>query len=331
MVSILFRGIMAVGLITALVNWLQGFDAIRHLNMSSLILAILLGALVNNTVGVPESFRAGIKFCSKRVLRLAVILLGFKLSLAEVGATGYQATVLIGIVSGITLLLTKYVGEKMRVSTSLSILLGSGVSICGAAAVAAVNAITKSDDEEVAYSIGVVTLFGTVFMFLYPLAFQMLHLSEEFYSLWVGISIHEVAQVVAAGFSVSPEVGQAATVVKLTRVLFIIPVTVYLTLAAARQKEGGATGLREITVPWFVIIFLAVVAANSLLAIDPAVRASIITVDGWLMTGAMAALGLELNFAAMRRVGLRPLLLGLISSVFISLLSLAVIKGSGVM
>jgi len=188
----------------------------------------------------------------------------------------------------------------------------------GAAAIAAVNSVIKGDDKDVAYSIGVVTLFGTLFMFLYPLSFLIFKMNELVYLLWVGTSIHEVAQVVAAGFAISQDVGAEATMVKLIRVLLIIPVTLLLAYSSNSIGDGTKPNWRGITIPWFVIMFLAVVVINSYVGMPHQVRNILIDIDGWLMTVAMAALGLGIKLVDVRKMGVRPLFLGLVSSVFIS-------------
>lgn len=294
-------------------------------SLSPVILAILLGMLIKNFLGVRRVLRDGVKVCSKKVLRLAIILLGFKLSLAEVSTLGLKATLLIVFVSTATLLVSVWLGRKMGIAKHLSLLIGAGSSICGASAVIAVDAVSKDPKEEdVAFAVGVVTVFGTLFMLAYPLLDKLLHMTDLFYGMWTGLSVHEVAQVVAAGFAVSEEAGEVATVVKLTRVLFIIPVTLWLTFAAARGL-GGKISLKKITVPWFVILFFGVVVLNSVHIVPPAAVAKMVEVDNFLMTVAMAALGLETSFSSMRKVGLKPLYLGVVSSVFISALSAALL------
>lgn len=318
-------GVLLTASVTLMAYLLADVPALKKFSLSPIILAILLGMLIKNTLGVRRYMRDGVKLCSKKVLRLAIILLGFKLSLAEVGALGLKATLMIIIVSTATLLVTCWLGRKMGISKNLALLIGSGCSICGASAVIAVDAVNPNQKEEdVAFAIGVVTIFGTLFMLVYPLLFKAFSMNVGFYAMWTGLSIHEVAQVVAAGFAVSAEAGLAATVVKLTRVLFIIPVTLFLTLWNCR-KGSGKFSLKNVTVPWFVLLFLGVIILNSVQIIPARPTEWLVTLDNYLMTGAMAALGLETSFGAMRKVGLKPVYLGVIASVFIAVFSAAVI------
>lgn len=324
------KGLLLVALVAAASMAAQNVSVVKSLNFSSLIIAIFIGATIKNLFGVKESMNAGIKFASKRLLRLAIILLGFKLSLAQIADIGPKAFLLIVIVTTLTLIFTKRIGRKFSIPEKRAILIGSGISICGASAVAAVNGVIKSDDEDVAFAIGIVTVFGTLFMLVYPLFFNLLHLDASFYSLWAGSSIHEVAQVVAAGFAASNEAGTYATLVKLTRVLFIIPVTVYLSISEIRKNKEGEFSWQNISIPWFVILFLGVVTINSTVNIPQKLLNGLIVADNIFMTAAMAGLGLEISIANMKKVGLKPLYLGAAASLFISVLSAVVIGLFGI-
>ncbi|QSQ07717.1 hypothetical protein H0A61_00033 [Koleobacter methoxysyntrophicus] len=323
------NGVLVVGITTISSFFIQEISFIERLNFSSLIIAILLGALIKNTIGINESMKPGIKLCAKKVLRLAIIFLGFKLSISQITKIGPKAIILIFIVCTSTMIFTKYLGKKFKIPEKRSILIGSGISICGASAVAAVNAVTKSDKKDAAFAIGIVTVFGTIFMFIYPIIFKILDMSTSFYTLWTGSSIHEVAQVVAAGFAVSNDAGTYATLVKLTRVLYIIPVTIYLSIKYMKESNSEKFSLKNVSVPWFVFMFLAVVIINSFISIPSNVLTGLIDLDNYLMTAAMAGLGLELSISDMKKVGIKPLYLGTIASLFISILSAVVIKLMG--
>jgi len=317
----IISGVVVGIIITVLTYLLQNIWVIKKLNLSTLIIAIILGGLIKNTVGVSENFEDGIKFCSKKVLRVAIVFLGFKLSFSQILKIGPKAVIIILISSTSAILLTNYLGKKFNLKQKLTILLATGISICGAAAIAATNAIIKSDEEDVAYSIGVITVLGTIFMFIYPVIFNIFKMNSQLYSIWTGASIHEVAQVVAAGFAVSNDVGTQATIVKLTRVLFIIPVTLILSLVSSK-RENSKFSFKNVSVPHFVLFFLGVVIINSIVQIPKNILDLLVKIDGYLMTLAMAGLGLDLNIASMKKVGLKPLYLGIISSLFISLISL---------
>lgn len=316
-------GVIASIIVTVLAYLLQSIPIIKKLNLSTLIIAIIIGGFIKNTVGISKKLEEGIRFCSKKVLRLAIILLGFKLSFSQILTIGPKAVVVVLISTSATILFTKYIGRKFKLKNDLTILLATGISVCGAAAIAAVDAIIKSDEEDVAYSIGVITALGVIFMFVYPLMFNFFKMNSQLYSIWAGASIHEVAQVVAAGFTVSNDVGTQATIVKLTRVLFIIPITLILSLTSSK-KENSKFSFKNVSVPYFILLFLLIVVINSIIQIPKNILNLLVKLDGYLMTLAMAGLGLDLNITSMKRVGLKPLFLGIIASLFISLISLII-------
>ncbi len=326
----LAEGLILVTLITMLAVSLQNSYLAKLLHLSTIIIAILLGMLVKNFLGIKRKMRPGIKFCAKKVLRFAIILLGFKLSLKEVYQLGLEGIFLIGLIVVATMFFTIWMGKVMKLSKNLSLLVASGCSICGAAAIIAVSALNdKEQEEDVSFSIGIITIFGTLFMLLYPLAQNLIHLSTSAYAFWAGTSVHEVAQVVAAGFAVSDEAGIMSTLVKLTRVLYIIPITFVISILRT-QKNSKKFDIKNIQIPWFVIFFTVVILINSIFNIPETVINTLNLVCTYLMTAAMAGLGLETSFANMQKVGIKPLYLGIIASVFISFLSFGIIKILGI-
>ncbi|MGB9813317.1 MAG: YeiH family protein [Thermovenabulum sp.] len=294
----------------------------KTLPLSSLIIAIIIGMIIKNFIPMPSSTQKGIRFCAKKILRLAIIFLGFKLSISQVLKVGPSAFITILVSSTSTIIFTVWLGRIMGVPLKRALLLGSGVSICGASAVAAVDAIIQSKEEDAAFAIGAVTLFGTIFMFLYPALHGLLDIPDMFYALWAGSSIHEVAQVAAASVAASGQFKAMASTVKMIRVLFIIPLTLILTFLPWNNnvREKG-----KITIPWFAILFFVMVLVNSFAGLPKNVVMVLITFDNWIMTAAMAGLGLDLSFSSMVNIGARALVLGAVSSAFISILSAIVI------
>jgi uncharacterized integral membrane protein (TIGR00698 family) len=212
-----------------------------------MILAIILGVAFHNAAGTPARARAGVRFALRRLLRLAIILLGLQLTAVQVAAVGITGIAIIVATLVATFLVTKRLGRVIGVERKLAELIAAGTSICGASAVIATNAVTEAPDEDVAYAVACITVFGTVSMFLYPLLPQLLHLEPHAYGLWVGASIHEIAQVVAAAFQDGKDAGEFGTIAKLSRVMMLAPVVIALGLAAARRPspataEGGRAG-----------------------------------------------------------------------------------------
>lgn len=293
---------------------------LSQLHINSLIIAIALGMLIKNCVHLPAFLEPGIQYSFKKILRFAIILLGFKLSLGDVGQIGGKGVFLVIVVTGATLFFTMWLGKRMGIDHRLAVLIGAGSSICGASAIAAVAPVIDAEDQDITFAVATVTIFGTLAMFLYPVFYHIFQLPNLLYAVWAGSSIHEVAQVVAAGFAAGEKAGEYATLIKLTRVLLVIPTVLFLGFSAAR-KDGGGRFFQKGTFPWFVFGFCVVVFINSFSWFSPEMVASLITVDNFLLTVAMAGLGLGSDFSKMRTAGLKPLYAGLCISLFISILS----------
>ncbi len=304
-----------------------------------MIIAIILGAFVNNVIGVPAAATEGVTFSLRRILRFSIILLGLQITAqqaAEVGGAGI-AMIAIGLLS--TLLVTVPMGLMLGVPRGLSLLVGVGTAICGASAIISAKAAVQGDDEDAAYAIASITLFGTAAIFVYPIANRFLHLTPHTFGLWTGASIHEVAQVVATAFDGGPEALRVGTIAKLTRVAMMAPVIIALGEMSLRFGFSRAGAKVRPPFPWFLIGFLAMVGVASFVAMPHAeggvvdasavlVRAhmsAISAATAFLLSMAMAAMGMHTNIGHIRSKGARPLVLGLFSALFISLTTLAMI------
>jgi uncharacterized integral membrane protein (TIGR00698 family) len=221
---------------------------------------------------------------------------------------------------------TLVMGRALGVARGLALLIGVGTSICGASAVIAAKAATGGKDNDAAYAVACVTLFGTLAMFAYPVAQGFLHLTPRAYGLWAGASIHEIAQAVAASFQGGGDAGEFGTIAKLTRVAMMAPVVIALGEMTARLGLAGEGERGKPPFPWFLIGFLALAALNSVIAIPHAIAAPIGIVTTFLLSMAMAAMGLVTDLRAIRARGLRPLALGFLASLFICLFSLVMVR-----
>jgi uncharacterized integral membrane protein (TIGR00698 family) len=296
--------------------------------VSALIFAMGLGLLLAPLALRRPTAGPGIAFASRPLLRAGVALLGLRISLHAVSGLGVRGiAVAVGVVV-ITMLVTIVLGRMLGVEPSLAILIGAGSAICGASAIAAMQGVARADDDRVGYAIGTVTLFGSIAMLTIPYVLVPgLGLSDRLGGLWAGASIHEVAQVAAAGAAISPAALKIAALMKLTRVVLLAP-----TVAIAAWMRGGtsdATSGRALPVPGFVLAFLALVVLRTLVTVPPVV----LSIDNWAVTvllgGALAALGLKTTFASFRAAGGRPLLLGLgawVAALVVSLGLLAVLE-----
>jgi uncharacterized integral membrane protein (TIGR00698 family) len=297
---------------------------------SPMILAILIGIAFRNTIGLPMRARPGVTFGLKRVLRFAIILLGLQLTAAQVAEVGPRGIGIIVLTLVSTLVVTKALGRLFGVERKLAELIAAGTSICGASAVIATNTVTEASDEDVAYAVACVTVFGSLSIVLYPLLPGLLHLAPRAYGLWAGASIHEIAQVVAAAYQDGRTAGDFGTIAKLSRVMLLAPTIVALSLIAMRRRRAhphiAAAHRAKAPMPYFVFGFMALVALNSVIAIPAAPKAAIVQGTGFLLSLSLAAMGLETDIAKLKARGLRPLALGAASWLFIAGFSLALVK-----
>ncbi|SNB60916.1 conserved hypothetical integral membrane protein [Rhodoblastus acidophilus] len=294
--------------------------------LSPMILSVLIGALIHNTVGAIGGTGEGVNFSLRRILRLSIVLIGLQITgqqAAEVGVGGI-GLIAFGLLA--TLAATLWMGRLLGVPRGVALLIGVGTSICGASAIVAAKAATGGEEDDAAYAVAGVTLFGTIAMFLYPALAAPLHLSASQFGLWAGASVHEVAQAVFAAGQGGPEALQVGTIAKLTRVAMMAPVIILLGEIYFRLGLAGGAERRKPPFPWFLLGFLAMAALNSLVAIPSEVSAPLRAAATFLLSMAMAAMGLHTNLRHVFSAGLRPLALGLFASAFISGTVLTLIK-----
>ncbi|SIT39079.1 conserved membrane hypothetical protein [Paraburkholderia ribeironis] len=325
------NGILFVALFAAAVTRIAAIPAIAGLGLSPLIVGIVGGAIYGNALrdGMPASWAAGVNFSARKLLRIAVAFFGLRVSLqeiAQVGLPGLAESVLI-VVS--TLVIGTWAGMKiMKLDRDTALLTAAGSAICGAAAVLAFESTLQSKPHKSAMAVGSVVLFGTLSMFLYPVLFNAgwLHLDTIGAGLFFGGTIHEVAQVVGAASNVSPEATHIATIVKMTRVMLLVPVLLVVGMwvnRSARAHTNGAqdgaqhTAPRKLAIPWFALGFLAFVVINSLHVLPQAAISTLNMLDTFALTMAMTALGIETRFAQIRQAGPRALTTGLILYVWL--------------
>ena len=294
--------------------------------LSPLILAIAIGMVFQNAIGTPAAAKPGVAFSMRRILRLAIVLLGLQLTLGQILAVGVGGLAIVMATLVATFLFTLAVGRAIGVERKLAELIAAGTSICGASAVIATNTVTRAREEDVAYAVACVTVFGSAAMLLYPLLPSALGLDAQAYGLWAGASIHEIAQVVAAAFQGGEEAGELGTVAKLARVMLLAPVVLALALLTTGSRGGAQGPAERLPMPWFVFGFVAVVGANSFDVVPADAKAWIVPANGFLLSMALAAMGLGTDARKLARKGLRPLVLGAVSSLFIAGFSLLLIK-----
>lgn len=291
--------------------------------LSALLIAIVLGMLVGNLAPMPAQMDPGVKFASKRLLRVGVVLLGLQVSLGDIAGLGWGMVGVVLAVVGLTFALTLVIGRLLQLSLPATLLIASGFSICGAAAVAACDGVIDAEDEEVASALAQVVLFGTLMIAVIPLLSGLLGLSEHQAGLWAGASIHEVAQVVAAAGIIGPAALAVAVIVKLARVVLLAPVMAILsTWQRRRQDASGAAGTKPPIVPLFVVGFLIAVVVASLNIVPAQVLSGIKVLQTFLLSAAMFGLGTGVNFRKLLGMGGRPIVLGASATGIVTLLGL---------
>lgn len=318
-------GIVLVAMITAVAFSARNVSGFAL--FSPMILAVVAGMVYSNVLGTPAHARAGIAFSQKRLLRFAIVLLGFQLTLSQVVSIGAGGVGIVALTLGATFVFTITLGRLIGVDAKLAQLIAAGTSICGASAIVATNIVTDAHDEDVTYAVASITLFGTVSMLGFPLLAPVLGLDQHAFGLWAGASIHEVAQVIGAGFQNGTQSGEIATVAKLTRVAMLAPMVIALGLMA-RRGSRDQSGTRP-PMPWFVAAFVAVVALNSLVAIPAEVKTAMALATAIMLTMGLAAMGLQADMSQLRSRGLRPLALAFSAFLFIGGFSLTLVKFVG--
>jgi uncharacterized integral membrane protein (TIGR00698 family) len=326
-VLVVLPGLLMASIVAASAYWLRELPGMTA--FSPLILAILIGTAFHNLIGTPAIAKPGVAFSMRRLLRFGIILLGFQLTVSQMIEVGYRGFLIIAATLAATFVFTVSMGRLLGVERKLAQLIAAGTSICGASAVIAANTVTNGDDEDVAYAVACVTVFGSIAMFAYPLLPTLLHLDPHAFGLWSGASIHEIAQVVAAAFQDGKAAGEFGTIAKLSRVMWLAPTILALGWLASRNRAAHAaasTTSSRPPMPWFVLGFIAVVGLNSLIIIPAADKAQIAAVTTFLLSVALAAMGLETDIRKLTARGIRPALLGALAFLFIASFSLALIK-----
>ena len=310
-------GIIFVAIFAAAATMISDISTMKALGISPLVVGIVMGIFYANTLHnhIPRAWDGGITFSGKKILRFAIVFYGFRITfqqIAEVGIDGFMVSL---IMLSTTFILGTYLGHKVfKMDKDTSMLTASGAAVCGAAAVLATEPVLKAEEHKTAIAVSMVVLFGTISMFLYPILFTsgILDMSAREFGIYVGGTIHEVAQVVAVPASV-PGLDQvasdAAVIVKMTRVIMIAPMLIILGiyLSYSAKKSGGEVGKVSLVIPWFAVYFVGMAGFNSLSLVPSDIVNIINEIDTFLLTMAMTALGMGTRFAKFKGLGLAPL------------------------
>ncbi|MBD8213697.1 YeiH family putative sulfate export transporter [Erwinia persicina] len=319
-------GVALAAGISALAIWAASIPEIASLGLGALTLAIVAGIVTGNTLypHISQYCDGGIIFAKQKLLRLGIILYGFRLTFQQIADVGASGIIIDVLTLSSTFMLACWLGRSvLGLDRDTAWLIGAGSSICGAAAVLATEPVLKAEASKVAVAIATVVIFGTVAIFLYPLLYPLVvqlfpWVTAENYGVYAGSTMHEVAQVVAAGHAISPETENAAVIAKMLRVMMLAPFLVTLGWWMKRTQpvtEGAKKS--ALSFPWFALLFIFVALFNSLHLLPAATVSAINQLDNFLLAMAMAALGVTTQIGQLKHAGLRPILLGLILFVWL--------------
>ena len=295
-----YYGGLFVALLTILVDQVAKTELATEYKLSPLTLAILLGMLIG-----------GIHFAKQTLLRLGIVLYGFRLTLQDIGNVGVNAVLTDAVMLISTFFITLWLGiHYLKMDKNTVYLTGAGCSICGAAAVMATGPVIKAESHQISVAVAVVVIFGTLSMLLYPVFYSYVWniMSPHQFGIYIGSSVHEVAQVYAAGGNISPEVADTAVISKMIRVMMLAPFL--LALSWALVKNSNNLQRNKINIPWFAVFFILVAVFNSFSLLPKDLVNLIVEIDGLLLIAAMTALGLTTHIRAIKQAGVKPLILG---------------------
>lgn len=289
--------------------------------LGPMVIAILLGMVLRATIGLPDVLKPGTAFSSRWLLRGAIILMGVRLHFGKVIELGPYVILLDAVIVFAALAIFAGLGRMFKLPYRLTTLIGAGTGICGAAAIAATAPVIEATEEETAFGIAVIATLGTLGTIVYSFLYNVLDLSTAFYGTWVGSTLHEVAHVVAAAAVAGGEASDLAVLVKLGRVAMLVPAVLFIGL---RQNRKGQSRTK-VAFPLFVLGFLFVSILTTQGIIPAAQVPSLTKLSAFILTIAMAAIGIGVDVRALVRVGFKPFAVGIIGSILVSVLGAIII------
>lgn len=314
--------------------------------VSEILIAVLLGIVVANSVPLTASYATGIRFAVHRVLRAGIVLLGARLSLDAVLAIGAGALGLVLVSMTIAFAVALLVGRALRLPPRLALLIGVGTAVCGNSAIVATAPVVKAEEREVSFAVATITLFGTLAVFLFPLIGRALGLGDETFGVWSGVAVNDTSQVVAASAAYSSPARDVATVVKLVRNALMAPLIVLIAWWWQRSADGASANMgprasgasaglnvaRSVrsAIPLFVLGFLALALLRTVGLIQPNAAALLDEIAKALILVALAGVGLNTRLVQLRAIGLTPFFAGLATASVLAALSLGAVIGLGI-
>lgn len=303
----------------------------EHYGGPQLLYALLIGLAFHFLMGHPK-VKPGIDFCGRTVLRFGVALLGARITLAQVGKLGIGSAVVIVLAVALTVLFGTLLAKWMRRPREEGLLSGCSVGICGASAALAVSSVlpqTKENERFTLLAVVGVTVLSTLAMVVYPFSLKLMGLTPEQSGIFLGGTIHDVAQVVAAGMMLGPEAGDTATVVKLFRVMLLMPVVLVIAVLYRNHPQAQASDDKVPLVPGFLLAFIVLVLLASIGVFTPDMTRIASDTSRWMLVTAIAAAGVKTSFEDLLKLGWQPVAMLVGETVFIAAFVLASVLGLG--
>jgi uncharacterized integral membrane protein (TIGR00698 family) len=290
-----------------------------YVNLEALTIAIIIGIIYNNTVSTQDFFKDGVKFSLKKLLKIGIVLLGFKLNIHAILQLGPKILTMVLIYVPFALILSIILGKAFKVNKKLSALIGVGSCICGASAVVAMAPCINADDDDSVIAVSIVSFLGAIGVLIYSaIAASGLNLSPIQYGAWSGLSLHGVAHALAAAFALGDVSGEIGTFVKMTRVLMLVPVSLALGFIFNKEKSSN----KKAKFPMYVLYFIIAGIINSLGIIPASITKILIKASSLFILMAMTAMGLSVNFKSIINKGISALLAGTVLFIILSSISL---------
>ena len=320
-----FYGVLFVGVFALIATLIAEVDFFRNLAISPLIIGIVLGIIYANTLKhkLPATWQKGIDFSTKYVLRFGIILYGFRLTFQNLQEVGFNGILIAFCIVFFTFIFGYIIGTKvLKLDREITILCSAGSSICGAAAVLATQSVLKNEAYKSAIAVSFVVIFGTIGMFLYPFLYKLgiLDLNASQMGVYIGATLHEVAHVVGASVSLGEDVSKDAIIVKMIRVIFLVPFLILLSIWLIKTGFHNKSEKIKVVIPWFAVIFIVVVGFNSFGFLGQSTITAINFLDTFALTMAMSALGIETSFDKFKNVGMKPFYLSFILFIWLMLI-----------
>ncbi|TDM39209.1 YeiH family putative sulfate export transporter [Macrococcoides goetzii] len=300
-----WQGVILCSMIAVIATILGQFLPI----IGGIIFSIILGIIINNTFQLPDKYQPGIKFASKKILQYAIIAMGFTLNLRVVIDMGMSSLPITLTTITAALLVSVWLGKVMNIGENIRTLIGVGTAICGGSAIAAASPIVDAKEDEVAFSLSTIFLFNIIAVFLFPVIGHTIGLSDIGFGHFAGTAINDTSSVVAAGYAYSETAGDTATIVKLVRALMIIPVCLLLVGIQMSRKQQTSFNFKKVF-PWFILYFFMASILTTLFNIPTEIIGYIKLISTFMISIAMAGIGLSVDIKKFISIGMRPVVLG---------------------